>query len=434
MANVVSPALGAGIADPRVNNLAGYRTDGCGLHMTTGIDLFSGVEELRRRADAGDREACNRLGMHLLEHAPDVPPPQHGRVMTAAEAEAARWAEINHRSAVLEDAYIGMMYRSQDEDPALLQQEYEELAASLNRRVADAAASRHSIAQSVERVAARQEYLEQAAHYFQQAANLGDPEGMWNLGWRYFLGQGVAQDERQALFWWRSAAALNHAAALARLVEMNATPGSAAPSHSSPAGSLHAEQGEEMQAPIVILFLAAEPTDLVRLRLGREAREIQEKLQLAKFRDGFRFEQRHAVRPADLTQALLDYAPQIVHFAGHGAASGEICLEDVSGRAHPVTPQALQAVFDPLADAVRCVVLNACYSVRQAEAIARHIPYVVGVAQEIDDEAATAFAVGFYQAIGAGLSIEKAVTLGNAQMSMLGYDSAAATLHRRASL
>jgi hypothetical protein len=35
------------------------------------------------------------------------------------------------------------------------------------------------------------------------------------------------------------------------------------------------------------LFLAADPTDASRLRLGEEAREIQQKLQLAKFRERF---------------------------------------------------------------------------------------------------------------------------------------------------
>jgi hypothetical protein len=52
------------------------------------------------------------------------------------------------------------------------------------------------------------------------------------------------------------------------------------------------------------------------------------------------------------------------------------------------------------------VLLNACYSVLQAEAIALHIPYVIGMNQAVGDAAAREFAVGFYDALGAGRTIE----------------------------
>jgi AAA-like domain len=54
----------------------------------------------------------------------------------------------------------------------------------------------------------------------------------------------------------------------------------------------------------------------------------------------------------------------------------------------------------------RCVLLNACYSEVQARAIAQHIPYVIGMNQAIGDTAAREFAVGFYDALGAGRDIE----------------------------
>ncbi len=54
---------------------------------------------------------------------------------------------------------------------------------------------------------------------------------------------------------------------------------------------------------------------------------------------------------------------------------------------------------------VRCVVLNACYSKVQAEAIARHIPHVAGMSQAIDDQAAIVFSTAFYDALGAGENV-----------------------------
>jgi hypothetical protein len=172
--------------------------------------------------------------------------------------------------------------------------------------------------------------------------------------------------------------------------------------------------------PTTILFLAADPSDVSRLRLGEEAREIREKLQLSKQRDQFELKERSSVRPADISQAMLDEQPQIVHFSGHGTKTGAICFENLSGEAQPVDADALAELFEQFADQLSCVVLNACYSATQASAIAQHINYVIGMSQEIGDKAAVAFAIGFYQALGGGQTIEKAYKLGCIQIKLQG--------------
>ena len=172
---------------------------------------------------------------------------------------------------------------------------------------------------------------------------------------------------------------------------------------------------------VSILFLAADPTDTSRLRLGEEFREIQEKLKLAKLRDRFRLElPQLSVRPADISQALLDVQPQIVHFSGHGASTGALCFERHSGQTHLVEPRALAALFEQFANQVNCVLLNTCYSETQAKAIAKHIQYVIGMNQAVSDEAAIAFAIGFYQALGAGCTIREAYRLGCVQIGLQG--------------
>jgi hypothetical protein len=170
-----------------------------------------------------------------------------------------------------------------------------------------------------------------------------------------------------------------------------------------------------------ILFLAADPSDLSHLQLGREFRQIQEKLKLARLRDRFRLElPQLAVRPEDISQALLDVQPQIVHFSGHATSTGELCFEDQLGQAHPIKPEALAALFEHFANHVDCVLLNACYSETQAQAIAQHIGCVIGMSQEIADKAAIAFSIGFYQALGAGRTIEDAYKLGCVQIQLQG--------------
>jgi CHAT domain-containing protein len=161
-----------------------------------------------------------------------------------------------------------------------------------------------------------------------------------------------------------------------------------------------------------ILILASNPKNTSALQLDREVREIDAGLQRAKKRELFDLKQRWAVRIQDVYQALLDFKPQFVHFSGHGAGDDGLVLEDETGNVHLVDTQALAELFKLFASDIECVVLNACYSEVQAKAIAQNIPYVIGMNQAIGDNAAIKFATGFYNALGAGESVEFAYKLG----------------------
>jgi hypothetical protein len=173
---------------------------------------------------------------------------------------------------------------------------------------------------------------------------------------------------------------------------------------------------------ITILFLAANPSDTTRLRLGEEVRGIDQALRLAEYRDAFDLQQHWAVRPADLQSLLLRHQPHIVHFSGHGSAAGEIMLEDATGKARSVSQAALSNLFSLLKDNLRVVVLNACYSQPQAEAIAQHIDCVVGMADAIGDKTAIAFVAAFYQALAYGRDLQNAFDLARNQAQLEGLD------------
>lgn len=151
-------------------------------------------------------------------------------------------------------------------------------------------------------------------------------------------------------------------------------------------------------------------------------REIDVALRQTEFRDRFVIQQRWAVRVADLQGYFLRHQPDIVHFSGHGSASSQIILEGNDGNSHPVSPRALSQVFSILKDNIRCVVLNACYSERQAQAIAQHIDCVVGMTKAIGDAAAIRFAAAFYQALGYGRSVKTAFDSGCAQIDLENLD------------
>ncbi|NEQ30494.1 MAG: TIR domain-containing protein, partial [Leptolyngbya sp. SIO4C5] len=168
-----------------------------------------------------------------------------------------------------------------------------------------------------------------------------------------------------------------------------------------------------------ILILAANPLDTEQRRLDEEVRDIQEGLKLSRGRDQFQLIAQWAVRTDDLRRSLLEHEPQIVHFSGHGVGENGLALEDRNGEAKLVSAEALARLFK-LCPSVKCVVLNACYSVVQAEAIAEHVDYVVGMRQAIGDVAARKFAIGFYDALGYERSYTDAFEFGLSAIDLEG--------------
>jgi hypothetical protein len=167
----------------------------------------------------------------------------------------------------------------------------------------------------------------------------------------------------------------------------------------------------------VILFLAANPRGSNLLELSEECAEIQRELQMTLYRDDFRFESRWAVGIDDLMRHLTELDPTVIHFSGHGSGSPGLMLQDEQGQPQLVSARALAMMVDAATRNVRVVVLNACYSTVQAEALAAKIDCVVGIDGAIGDDAARAFAIRFYSAVGNGRSIGNAVAQGVATLA-----------------
>lgn len=161
-----------------------------------------------------------------------------------------------------------------------------------------------------------------------------------------------------------------------------------------------------------ILIPAVNPKKTSKLRLDREVREIDNQLQQSPLGKQFQIEQRWAVRTRDLQRALLDLEPYIVHFCGHGEGEEGLILEDEKGFVKFVKTEALSNLFEFFTGQVKCVLLNACYSEVQADAIVQYIDYVIGMRKAVPDNLAIAFSTGFYQGLGAGQSIEEAFQVG----------------------
>jgi len=195
-----------------------------------------------------------------------------------------------------------------------------------------------------------------------------------------------------------------------------------------------------------ILFLAANPAELTQLALDAEARAVQLELERSGYRDRFDLQTRWAVQPLDLLRELRRLKPTVVHFSGHGGQrsadtvvpgkpSRDINLDtDPVGRQRPnglffqgadgqaqlVTGQALQDTFGAAGASVQLIVLSACHSDQQADALRTYVDCVVGMTGAINDDAARHFSVGFYGGLGEGESIASAFRQGCAAISLEG--------------
>lgn len=177
--------------------------------------------------------------------------------------------------------------------------------------------------------------------------------------------------------------------------------------------------------PIKILFLAANPLDMVRLQTGEEMRAIDQALRQAEYRT-FELALGPAVRIEDLQELLLRHRPDILHFSGHGIATKEIILHNAQGTSVAVAGAALGRLFRVLKDNLRCIVLNACYTADNAAGLAQVIDCVVGIEDVISDNASIQFATAFYRALGYGRSVQEAFELGQVQIELAGLGQAEA--------
>lgn len=154
-----------------------------------------------------------------------------------------------------------------------------------------------------------------------------------------------------------------------------------------------------------ILILKARPSGL---ELDVEIRNIEEAIERTRLTE-FTIHTQGAVRAKDIRRAIEKVKPTIVHFCGHGTPDGNLVVENEARGREPIFPEGLARLFDIHKNYVQCVLINTCYSEAAAEAVSKHIPYVVGMNREIDDRSAIAFSEGFYDGLGYDLNEHESI-------------------------
>jgi WD40 repeat protein len=207
---------------------------------------------------------------------------------------------------------------------------------------------------------------------------------------------------------------------------------------------------------IKVLLFAASPRGAAPLDLPREFREIDEEVRMSPHRAAVELILVPGTRPVDLLRKLNENRPQVVHFSSHGEP-GELILESGeeeadeaglggallrsaderdmkrlrpepdasgetgSGQPHRVGRSALVDVLRSCDEGnLRLVVLNACHTRTQAEALTEVVDCVVSMNRAISDRAAIKFAASFYGALAYGRSVRTAFEQGLARLSAEG--------------
>jgi hypothetical protein len=154
--------------------------------------------------------------------------------------------------------------------------------------------------------------------------------------------------------------------------------------------------------------------------VGREMREIFERLEEGSERASFQLFKYPALRPRDFQRLLLLHKPHIVHFSGHGSRQRKIVFEDDAGKSKLIDRTAFANVIRILKDNVRLVVLNACFTMSQAAVLQDVVDFTVGIGSTVGDSAAITFAGAFYRALAFGRSVDEAFELGKTELKLLG--------------
>ena len=177
-----------------------------------------------------------------------------------------------------------------------------------------------------------------------------------------------------------------------------------------------------------LLFLAANPADTTELDLKSEFVKLYDKLQ----NSAYSVKTQWATTPSQLQDALLNYHPRIIHFSGHGTAGTAVTapdnsinttravgnipvdtsktpaqtegifLQDAKGNKKFVSGIALANLFGTCIEKfpIDVVVLNACHSALQADAIVQSgVKFVVGMSRAVPDDTAIQFTEGFYNTL-----------------------------------
>ncbi len=179
--------------------------------------------------------------------------------------------------------------------------------------------------------------------------------------------------------------------------------------------------------PLRILFVASQPCGKDRLAVEREWRVVEAALAPACGVGQVELLRASAATVEEVGRSFVAQDCQVLHFAGHGegassSAGGVLAFEREGGGEELVTGERLAAALyrDPQARGLRLAVLNACHTADSGSdswagaaqsLVSAGFPAAVAMRGPIPDQAAIRFARAFYEALAAGSTLPRAISL-----------------------
>ncbi|MEM9540870.1 MAG: GAF domain-containing protein [Cyanobacteria bacterium P01_E01_bin.42] len=171
--------------------------------------------------------------------------------------------------------------------------------------------------------------------------------------------------------------------------------------------------GRQPSLPISkILVASARPHTTKPDELERETAQVKHAVQKTPQGKEIIVEKLPAIFYEDLTLAIAQQQPHLIHFCGADALEGLIFASETQD-ARLLDPGQLTQLFEQFGRSVKCVILDRCLSVLQADAISDCIRATIAIDADIGADAARIFTTEFYRWIGYGEGINEAFEMGN---------------------
>ncbi|NJN92228.1 MAG: trypsin-like peptidase domain-containing protein [Leptolyngbyaceae cyanobacterium SL_5_14] len=172
-------------------------------------------------------------------------------------------------------------------------------------------------------------------------------------------------------------------------------------------------QTDRKQTIKKILMLSANPENPEVSRRRKEIKEIRGALGRAKHKNLFDLQDRSDIGAAELSEELLTIEPFVVDISGQESGIESLVLENIFNDATSKSSERLIArLFEFHNENIKCIILNKCYSEKQAKAIVQHIEFVVGISQSLKDNDTLDFLKTFYVHLGSERTVEDSYEAG----------------------
>ena len=159
-----------------------------------------------------------------------------------------------------------------------------------------------------------------------------------------------------------------------------------------------------------IAFLMAAPAAAGAINVGKDFREAEKAVAGSAKRHKIGLKPYVAAGAEELLDALNEFAPDVIHFSGHGG-TGKLLfdkqsIEDVAGQT--VNFSGVKAFLAATGKLPKLLVMTACQTASEAHTLLDAVPAVIGMSGDISDLASTLFCRRFYAALAGCQTIEHA--------------------------